>query len=41
MLKINELDAFNKLNDVQKEAVLHNEGPLLVLAGQEQVKLEF
>ena len=33
MLKINELDAFNKLNDVQKEAVLHNEGPLLVLAG--------
>ena len=33
MLKINQLDAFNKLNDVQKEAVLHNEGPLLVLAG--------
>ena len=33
MLKINELDAFKKLNDVQKEAVLHNDGPLLVLAG--------
>ena len=33
MLKINELDAFKKLNDVQKEAVLHNNGPLLVLAG--------
>ena len=33
MLKINELDAFKKLNDVQKEAVLHDNGPLLVLAG--------
>ena len=33
MLKINELDAFKKLNEVQKEAVLHNDGPLLVLAG--------
>ena len=33
MLKINELDAFKKLNEVQKEAVLHDNGPLLVLAG--------
>ena len=33
MLKINELDAFKKLNEVQKEAVLHDDGPLLVLAG--------
>ena len=33
MLKIDELDAFKKLNEVQKEAVLHNNGPLLVLAG--------
>ncbi|MBT5663149.1 MAG: UvrD-helicase domain-containing protein, partial [Alphaproteobacteria bacterium] len=28
-----ELDAFKKLNEVQKEAVLHDDGPLLVLAG--------
>ena len=33
MLKIDELDAFKKLNEVQKEAVLHDNGPLLVLAG--------
>ena len=33
MLKINQLDAFKKLNEVQKEAVLHDDGPLLVLAG--------
>ena len=33
MLKINELDSFKKLNEVQKEAVLHDDGPLLVLAG--------
>ena len=34
MLKINELDAFKKLNDVQKEAVLHDERTvMLVLAG--------
>ena len=33
MLKIDELDAFKKLNEVQKEAVLYDNGPLLVLAG--------
>ena len=33
MLNINELDSFKKFNDAQKEAVLHNDGPLLVLAG--------
>ena len=33
MLKINELDAFKKLNEVQKEAVINDDGHLLVLAG--------
>ena len=33
MLKINELDAFKKLNEVQKDAVLHDDGPVLGLAG--------
>ena len=33
MTNCKTLENFKRLNDVQKEAVLHDDGPLLVLAG--------
>lgn len=33
MINFEKLENFKRLNEVQKEAVLHNNGPLLVLAG--------
>jgi len=33
MINFRELENFKRLNEVQKEAVLHDNGPLLVLAG--------
>jgi len=33
MTKFKTLKNFKRLNEIQKEAVLHDKGPLLVLAG--------